>query len=216
MIPHDETRTLFIESGTQMVQALSRHGLRLESNPQDHGAVRAVRRCVHALRRDSELMGFREVTELAQELHDALTWRLRSADRASVAQLVLSAADMFDAMFTAYRGGMEPPSGNPLRAMIAKLAQDPRQVADAERADPAHHLLHVDVANVDTVLNMVGELVAARSMLQQAVREFSRQHPKDPLGGKFSEVLAFQSQALQGLQRAAMGIRGGLKPFSRF
>jgi two-component system chemotaxis sensor kinase CheA len=67
--------------------------------------------------------------------------------------------------------------------------------------------LRVDAARIDTVMNLVGELIIGKSMLQRVVAEFDRAHPKDPLRGKFSDALAFQSRILNELQKSVMKIR---------
>ena len=56
-------------------------------------------------------------------------------------------------------------------------------------------------------MNLVGELIIGKSMLQRAIAEFERRHAKDPLRGKFSDALAFQSRVLGELQKSVMKIR---------
>ena len=58
-----------------------------------------------------------------------------------------------------------------------------------------------------TCLNLVGELIIGKSMLQQALQEFSQRYPKDPLRGKFADAMAFQARVLNDLQRSVMKIR---------
>jgi two-component system, chemotaxis family, sensor kinase CheA len=87
---------------------------------------------------------------------------------------------------------------------------------DAAPTDPASHaatvvsadnILRVDAERIDSVLNLVGELILAKSMLQQTLVEFAQRFPKDSLRGKFSDVMAFQSRVLSDLQRSVMKIR---------
>ena len=336
-LPHDERgfemRALFFESAAELLQALNDDALRLELHPSDGETVRAIRRSVHTLKGDAAVMGFHEMSELAHELEDVLAPETASFNGAELAAVVLSAADMFDAMLAAYRGGLEPPNGDPLRSMIWKLGQRSLPAApvlvvhpnfgwseyeqaaledaaarglavfnlaitfasecpmrdagaamlrkalddcgevlasapdaehwasaqtvelsfatkepeaaisakllvpgvvgnlviqevngstaaptpDAADFEPVSKLaklqaasentLRVDAGRVDAILNLVGEMVIAKSMLHQAITEFSRQHPKDPLRAKLADALAFQSQVLKGLQRAAMQVR---------
>jgi two-component system, chemotaxis family, sensor kinase CheA len=56
-------------------------------------------------------------------------------------------------------------------------------------------------------LNLVGELIIGKSMLQQALNEFSKRYPKELLRGKFSDAMAFQARVLNDLQRSVMKIR---------
>jgi len=74
-------------------------------------------------------------------------------------------------------------------------------------APASDNTLRVDAEKIDTVLNLVGELILAKSMWQQTLHEFARRFPKDDLHGKFSDVMAFQARALNDLQRSVMKIR---------
>jgi len=71
----------------------------------------------------------------------------------------------------------------------------------------AENTLRVDAGRIDTVMNLVGELIIGKSMLQRTIAEFERAHAKDPLRGKFSDALAFQSRVLGELQKSVMKIR---------
>jgi two-component system chemotaxis sensor kinase CheA len=69
------------------------------------------------------------------------------------------------------------------------------------------NVLRVDADRIDNVLNLVGELILAKSMLQQALLEFAQRFPKDTLRGKFSDAMAFQGRVLNDLQHSVMKIR---------
>lgn len=76
-----------------------------------------------------------------------------------------------------------------------------------QRAASADNILRVDAERIDSVLNLVGELIIGKSMLQQAQNEFVRRFPKDALRGRFSDAMAFQARVLNDLQRSVMKIR---------
>jgi two-component system, chemotaxis family, sensor kinase CheA len=85
------------------------------------------------------------------------------------------------------------------------------EVHEATPAGLAHAIaentLRVDASRIDAVMNLVGELIIGKSMLQRAIAEFERHHARDPLGGKLSDALAFQSRVLGELQKSVMKIR---------
>ena len=92
------------------------------------------------------------------------------------------------------------------------------QTATPEAAAPAmpepvsapsmlENILRVDAGRIDNVLNLVGELIIGKSMLQQALNEFSRRFPKEALRGKFADAMGFQARVLNDLQRSVMKIR---------
>ncbi len=68
-------------------------------------------------------------------------------------------------------------------------------------------LLRVDAERIDSVLNLVGELIIAKSMLHQAINEFDRRFPKDPLKTRFADAMAFQARIMNDLQKSVMKIR---------
>jgi two-component system, chemotaxis family, sensor kinase CheA len=74
-------------------------------------------------------------------------------------------------------------------------------------AAPAENLLRVDAERIDTVLNLVGELIIGKSMLQQALNEFATHYPKEAIRGRFADAMAFQSRVLNDLQRSVMKVR---------
>ena len=117
-----ELRQLFFESAQEILQALNEEALRLEKAPQDAEIVRSIRRAVHTLKGDSAAVGFRELSQIAHELEDALVPEVTSvAPSGDLVELVLSSADTFDAILAAHRGSLPLPSVEPLRAAIAKL-----------------------------------------------------------------------------------------------
>jgi two-component system chemotaxis sensor kinase CheA len=325
-----ELRQLFFESAQEILQALNEEALRLEKNPGDAEIARSIRRAVHTLKGDSAAVGFRELSQIAHELEDALAPEVTgAAPSAELVELVLSAADTFDGLLAAYRGGLPLPSVEPLRAAMAKLrhgaagttqvpsrapsvpqvswseyqqiaihqalqrgkqvyriaadldANCPMKAAawqlfhnvlqrageilavqpeDAGSEQVAHlevvissdkpeawitdrcripavisfvkvtpwkvrqavvpetpatqaasatldNVLRVDAERLDQLLNLIGELIIGRSMLQQVLGEFSRRFPKDALRARFADAMAFQTRVLNDLQRSAMQVR---------
>jgi two-component system chemotaxis sensor kinase CheA len=74
-------------------------------------------------------------------------------------------------------------------------------------ASMSETLLRVDAERIDSVLNLVGELIIAKSMLHQAINEFDKRYPKDPLKMRFSDAMAFQARIMNDLQKSVMKIR---------
>jgi chemotaxis protein histidine kinase CheA len=69
------------------------------------------------------------------------------------------------------------------------------------------NVLRVDAERIDTVLNLVGELVIGKSMLMQTMSEFDRRFSKDPIRTRLADALAFQARVLSDLQKSVMKIR---------
>jgi len=71
----------------------------------------------------------------------------------------------------------------------------------------SENTLRVDAGRIDIVMNLVGEMIIGKSMLQRAIYEFERRHPKDPLRARLADALGFQSRVLGELQKSVMKIR---------
>ncbi|HKM45955.1 MAG TPA: chemotaxis protein CheA [Terriglobales bacterium] len=97
---------------------------------------------------------------------------------------------------------------SPATAELAAIEPQPagEPAAPTVPAGP-DNVLRVDAERIDSVLNLVGELILAKSMFQQALLEFGQRFPKDVLRGKFSDAMAFQSRVLNDLQHSVMKIR---------
>ncbi|MGA7399880.1 MAG: chemotaxis protein CheA, partial [Candidatus Sulfotelmatobacter sp.] len=100
----------------------------------------------------------------------------------------------------------EPPASGAIQVQSAP----PEAQVSAPDLSPqviTENILRVEAGRIDNVLNLVGELIIGKSMLQQALNEFGKRYPKDLLRGKFADAMAFQSRVLNDLQRSVMKIR---------
>jgi two-component system, chemotaxis family, sensor kinase CheA len=351
--PGAEMRELFFETSEELLQSLNDDALKLEKSPEDSEVVRSIRRTMHTLKGDAAACGFKELSELAHKLEDALVVD-SVADSGALVELSLKASDIFSAMLSAYRQQTAMPDATAIKRMArglasgspaarpkrkARAAKLPRvtwteyerksaSVAKAERKNIFHVVAHIDqlcamptaarqlvaselgpiaqvigirpeaesAANakkldlliatsaaesvviskcriptvishaecfafrtatsasakadssaaklsvpaeksaeaaefqaletatathssspenilrvgaerIDNVLNLVGELIIAKSMLQQTMQEFIRRYPKDPLRSRFSDAMGVQARVLNDLQRSVMKIR---------
>jgi len=106
-----------------------------------------------------------------------------------------------------------------VQPIVAAALSQPEEQPAGEQAAPQNsapeasvqsiveNILRVEAGRIDNVLNLVGELIIGKSMLQQALNEFSKRYPKELLRGKFADAMAFQARVLNDLQRSVMKIR---------
>jgi two-component system chemotaxis sensor kinase CheA len=120
-----ELRELFFESATELLQVLNEEGLELEKHPGDAEIIRQVRRTVHTLKGDAGACGYQELSDLAHQLEDLLTPEMAEKTDNALPEVVLIAADTFSSMLSAYRGNLQPPSGEELRQQIVALTRKP-------------------------------------------------------------------------------------------
>ena len=96
----------------------------------------------------------------------------------------------------AHTSAAEIPSEN--QAAMAETSFAPTQT---------ENILRVEAGRIDSVLNLVGELIIGKSMLQQVLGELSKRYAKEQLRGRFADAIAFQARVLNDLQRSVMKIR---------
>jgi len=99
-------------------------------------------------------------------------------------------------------------AAEPVEEIETVLIPSPeRETAVRPSPAPPENVLRVDAERIDTVLNLVGELIIGKSMLQQALNEFAVRYPKEAMRGRFADAMAFQSRVLNDLQRSVMKVR---------
>ncbi len=69
------------------------------------------------------------------------------------------------------------------------------------------NVIRVDAERIDVVLDLVGELIIAKSMMQELLAEMNRTLASVPLRARTADLVVFQAQILKKLQRAVMKIR---------
>jgi two-component system chemotaxis sensor kinase CheA len=92
---------------------------------------------------------------------------------------------------------------SPAAAAAAPVVPEKNAVANAV----AESMLRVEASRIDSVMNLVGELIIGKSMLHRAITEFGQKHSRDPLHGRLSDALSFQSRILEELQKSVVKIR---------
>jgi len=108
--------------------------------------------------------------------------------------------------------------GDLLEAQAAKVvagaAEKPEATAAAKAASPAsaattvaESTLRVDATRIDAVMNLVGELIIGKSMLNRTLTEFDQKHARDPLRAKLADAMAFQARILDELHKCVLKIR---------
>lgn len=145
----NELRALFFESAAEILQAINEDALRLEKTPRDPDLVRDLRRNVHTLKGDSAACGYKELSEAAHAVEDVMTPEVAEQNGEALAGLVLTAADLFDSLLTSFRDGLQPPSTQELRRLIAVLKNPPSEAKFA----PAFHWSEYERKLIATIAN---------------------------------------------------------------
>ena len=108
--------------------------------------------------------------------------------------------------------------GDLLEAQAAKVGAAGAEGIETDRAAKttkpgsaavavAESTLRVDAARIDAVMNLVGELIIGKSMLNRTLTEFDKQHSRDPVRAKLADAMAFQARILDELHKCVLKIR---------
>jgi two-component system chemotaxis sensor kinase CheA len=108
--------------------------------------------------------------------------------------------------------------GDLLEAQAAQLVTGaPEQSENAGAFKPAtsasaantvaESTLRVDATRIDAVMNLVGELIIGKSMLNRTLTEFDQKHARDPVRAKLADAMAFQARILDELHKCVLKIR---------
>jgi len=124
-----------------------------------------------------------------------------AAERSGAGAAASATATASTGASTPARDASASTSESPVFAEVHAPSESAAQPVSAE------NILRVEAGRIDNVLNLVGELILGKSMLQQTLHEFGRRYPKELLRGKFADAMAFQARVLNDLQRSVMKIR---------
>jgi len=107
--------------------------------------------------------------------------------------------------------------GDLLEAQSAQVAASEKESNDSAAKETAststaanvvsQSTLRVDASRIDSAMNLVGELIIGKSMLNRALAEFGKTHARDPVAAKLADAVAFQSRVLDELHKCVLKIR---------
>jgi chemotaxis protein histidine kinase CheA/ActR/RegA family two-component response regulator len=187
----DDMIELFFDEATERLEALAGKLVEVERRPADTELVRDVFRDLHTVKGSSAMVGLSPINHLAHAAED-LVGQLRDAGRAvdgAVVDALLAALDGLRAMLDQARArapiafdpapviarlrnpGAPPPSAGPAGATPSAGAAPAAATTPGGEpaADKGRPTIRVDFEKLDTLLNLVGELVLGRDELRGAV-----------------------------------------------
>ena len=171
----------FLAEAAEHLRALEESLVALEANPADAELLHGIFRMAHSLKGDASMVGFPRIAEVAHALEDLLE-RLRDQELAVTAErisLLLEAVDALRAQVGGAASGAEvfTPAHAAVRDALsaaAHAATTPHTALDATAArsesavaEGDARTLRVDVAKLDRMLNLTGEIAIARGRVAQ-------------------------------------------------
>jgi len=172
-------QTFLTEAGEHL-HALEEALVALEARPDDAELLNGIFRIAHSLKGDALMVGFPRIAEFAHGLEDLLD-RLREgalAVDADLTTLLLRAVDVLRGLLAAAAAGQDTTpldlaaTQTALAAACARPAAEAAVTAEPSAATSAAvtaeaGTLRVDVAKLDRMLNLTGEIAIARGRVAQ-------------------------------------------------
>lgn len=222
----------FRDEAEELLARIEADSLRLEglaaTGGTDLEVVNSLFRALHTLKGNSAMLGFADMASVAHGL-ESLCDRLRSIDeppRPDSVELLFGGRDLLAKLLAS--PGSAPPE---LATMLERLEEyaKPQDEASAFEADvarmlavqqaakaPAHALplqtgrrptIRVDIARLDALLNLVGELVVTRTRISEIATELSRLNRDADLAKGLSDSASLLARIAGDIQESVMNIR---------
>ena len=183
--------------------------LSLERDPLNKDIINSLFRAAHTLKGTASFFNLERITELAHILEDILQ-QLRD-DKISFSQELLS---LFFEMLSALRDGLdgkEIDSGAFRKKVEEIISRGEEKKINAEKAPSEEALIpensrkiklfsiKVDVKKLDSLMDLVSELVIGRNRLLQVAREHESE--------KLEEVVSFLNRVVSDIREEVMSMR---------
>ena len=203
---------LFCEDAQDLLRGIEQGVLVLETNPGDPDTLATVFRAFHTFKGNAGILKLAAVQRLAHDVEsllDAARRGDRILDREAI-DVILAAADAFD-RFVAEMARQVEGSGAgrslslPVPAILAAvatiLASPPVPAVPVPAAAAAGASIRVDTLKLDGLIDLVGELVIAQSMVVQGTQA------DEPTDDHLARALGRLRGITSDLQRTAMSLR---------
>ena len=227
----DQLLAVFRDQSLQILEEMGHDLLALESNPADADAMTRLRRGAHTIKGDSACIGLEGITQVAHHIEDVFDDVLNKQiafDRRSV-DIALRSLDglreaiggelVADVPADATTALVEILIGIGKKEEISIGYSEPRnenastQVETPSNSDLAPARKHrreyvrVEAAKLDALLNLAGEMVIARSVINQLGPELERAFPKNEMVSRFSTANGQMGKLIAGLQKSVLKMR---------
>ena len=225
----EQLLAVFREQSVRILDEMADDLLALEAGGADPEIMTRLRRGAHTIKGDSACVGFENVTEVAHRIEDVFDAVLNGEVELEkrVVDLMLVSLDALRAAV----GGQEVAdlSEHGVAALLAGLRKIGRDssgsstretrrpespttsVQSPPAAEPAsrrrHEFVRVEASKLDALLNLAGEMVIARSILNQAGPALERALAKHEIAGSFNGANAQMGKLIAELQKSVLKMR---------
>ncbi len=228
----------FLVEADELIESLDTNLVKLESAREDLDLLNEIFRAAHTIKGTSSFLGFDQVSTLTHKMEDVLN-KLRKAEMAvtpEVMDILLESLDSLKALLDNVREGkLEAVELDSIIARLVALAEGEQSVVGsaakpssgaqgAVTGKPAHEkkpvdqTLRVDVERLDSLMNLMGELVLGRNSLVQTVGKIIKDNEHNTAIADVNRASATINYITTEIQLAVMKMRMQpiSKVFSRF
>lgn len=224
---------VFREQSVRILDEMGNDLVALEAGAVDAEIMTRLRRAAHTIKGDSACVGFEGVTEVAHKIEDVFDAVLNGDVKVErrVVDLVLMSLDALRAAL----GGDEVTDLE--ERTVASLLAGLRRVGFESTASTVHEeqqpasaaavgsdapilpaavkqsakrrreFVRVDASKLDALMNLAGEMVIARSVLNQPGLEMSRAEATNELAGSFNNANVQMGKLISELQKSVLKMR---------
>ncbi len=223
----DQLLGIYREQSLQIVEEMGHDLLALESGAADDEAMTRLRRGAHTIKGDSACVGLEGITHITHKIEDVFAAVLDGEigfDRRSV-DVMLKGLDAVRAAIGGEEIGdvdtervgalvtelneIQNRSAFEKRAATRVSGTAPIHSSSPTRAESRHRrdYVRVESLKVDSLLNLAGEMVIARSVINQIEPELEREFPKNELVGRLATASAQMGKLIAELQKSVLKLR---------
>jgi two-component system chemotaxis sensor kinase CheA len=223
----EQLYAVFRDQSLTILEEMSQDMLQLEAKTSDKEAMVRLRRAAHTIKGDSACIGLSSITELAHKIEDILDSVLnkRASLNRQTVDLVLEGLDVIHAAVAGENVQDIPPEV--LQRLVDRIeggcARPDDEIQMTQSDDQAAPLteagvkegakksyreyVRVEPSRIDALLNLAGEMVIARSVLNQIGPELDRALPKSDLVSRFGGVSVHMGKLVAELQKSVLKMR---------
>ena len=229
----DQLLAVFRDQSLQILEEMGLDLLALESGRADAEAMARLRRGAHTIKGDAACVDLEGVTQLAHKIEDVFdevfSGRIKF-DRRSVDEIfkvldavrtaiggprvsdlaVDSVNELVEGLSRIQKNGADDASSDFSVEPADELPQTSEAPIRSEGEGPSQHrrgFVRVESAKIDTLLNLAGEMVIARSVMSQLGPELEASIPRNEIVDRFSGASNQMGKLIAELQKSVLKMR---------
>lgn len=223
---------VFRDQSLQILDEMAQDLLTLEARGEDADSLARLRRGAHTIKGDSACIGLDGVTEVAHKIEDFMGAVIEGENRieARAVDLILHALDEIrDTLSRDEINDLQPETVSKILSSFAESTEPERQVESADLAssdageqaaaegkaiasqEPSsktrREYVRVEVSKIDELLNLAGEMVIARSVINQIEPQLAHSLKQNEMVDQFGNASSQMGKLIGELHKSVLKMR---------